>query len=86
MEIDQRIPDLSDKELERLHANAVRLSQSGSVKQREQAESLLPLVGAAMEARRTAKAALQDENKRIKAQEKADARAAAKAASNKADT
>ncbi len=85
MEIDQRIPDLSDKELERLHANAVRLSQSGSVKQREQAESLLPLVDAAMEERRTAKVALQDENKRIKAQEKADARAAAKA-SNKADT
>jgi len=78
MEIDQRIPDLSDKELESLQANAVRLAASGTPKQREQAESLLPLVGAAIEERRLAKTAAQDENRRAKAQEKANARAAAK--------
>lgn len=47
--IDQRIPDLSDKDLENLHANAVRLAQSGTQGQREQAEALLPLLGAEME-------------------------------------
>ncbi len=48
VEIDQRIPDLSDKELESLHANAVRLAASGSQLQRQQAEHLLPLLGAAL--------------------------------------
>ena len=43
MRIDQRIPDLSDKELESLQANAVRLVDSGSPIQRQQAEELLPL-------------------------------------------
>lgn len=56
MSIDQRIPDLSDKELDTLHANAVRLAQSGTVMQRQQAENLLPLIGAEMEARSQAKA------------------------------
>jgi hypothetical protein len=56
MEMDQRIPDLSDKELESLHANAVRLAQSGTQIQRQQAESLLPLISEAMETRRAARA------------------------------
>jgi hypothetical protein len=57
--IEDRIPDLTDKELERLHANAVRLAQSGTPAQREQAERLLPLVRAALEARTAARAATQ---------------------------
>jgi len=56
MEIDQRIPDLSDQELENLHANAVRLAQSGTVRQRRQAETLLPLIGAEAEKRRASRA------------------------------
>ena len=58
MSIDQRIPDLSDKELDTLHANAVRLAESGSVQQRQQADSLLPLIGAELDARSQAKAAI----------------------------
>jgi hypothetical protein len=58
LSIDQRIPDLSDKELETLHANAVRLADSGTVMQRQQADNLLPLIGAEMVTRRQAKAAI----------------------------
>lgn len=58
MSIDQRIPDLSDKELDTLHANAVRLADSGTVMQRQQADNLLPLIGAEMDTRRQAKAAI----------------------------
>jgi len=57
VEIDQRIPDLSDKELESLHANAVRLAESGSVAQKQQSERLLPLLVATLEERKLAKAA-----------------------------
>ncbi|HYD74324.1 MAG TPA: hypothetical protein VEF55_14400 [Candidatus Binatia bacterium] len=57
--MDQRLPDLSDKQLESLHANAVRLSQSGSTLQRRQAEDLLPLIGVQIETRRTARAKTQ---------------------------
>jgi peptidoglycan hydrolase CwlO-like protein len=63
VEIDQRIPDLSDKELENLHANALRLEQSGSQMQRQHAERLLPLLSAAMEERRAAKLQAQQEKK-----------------------
>ncbi|WP_395647268.1 hypothetical protein [Terricaulis sp.] len=63
--IDQRIPDLSDKELEQLHANAVRLAQSGTQVQRQRAEELLPLIGAAMEERRAARAAASGEKRRV---------------------
>jgi hypothetical protein len=64
MEMDQRIPDLSDKELESLHENAVRLAQSGTERQRQQAESLLPLIDAQLEARRAARAETQAETRR----------------------
>lgn len=57
MAIDQRLPDLSDGELESLHANAVRLAQSGAPQQRRQAEELLPLIGAVIEERRHVRAA-----------------------------
>jgi hypothetical protein len=64
MEIGDRIPGLSDKELESLQANAVRLKESGSVQQRQQAEELLPLVGAALEERKAARVATHVETRR----------------------
>lgn len=73
--IDQRIPDLSDKELEQLHANAVRLAQSGTQVQRQRAEELLPLIGAAMEERRAARAAAGGEKRRVAVRRKAVATA-----------
>lgn len=68
MRIDQRIPDLSDEELENLHANAVRLAQSGAPIQRQHAEELLPLLGAAMEERRRLRAAASTRTRRAAAQ------------------
>ncbi|MES1200426.1 MAG: hypothetical protein ABUS57_03145 [Pseudomonadota bacterium] len=64
MQIAERIPDLSDKELETLHANALRLSQSGSSMQRQAAEELLPLLGVALEERKAARLAAQAETRR----------------------
>lgn len=78
-EIDQRIPDLSEKELESLQANALRLKDSGTPKQREQAESLLPLVGAALEERRAAKAVAQAETRRAAVEKRAATKKSAKA-------
>jgi hypothetical protein len=71
MTIGDRIPDLSDKELEHLHANAVRLQASGSAIQRQQAEELLPLLGAALEQRRLARVSAQTEARRANAKKKA---------------
>jgi hypothetical protein len=68
--IEDRIPDFSDKELERLHANAVRLAQSGTPAQRERAERLLPLVRAALETRSAARAATQRETRTAMAKRK----------------
>jgi hypothetical protein len=63
MGMDQRIPDLSDKELESLHANVLRLLDSGTALQRQQAESLLPLIGAQLESRQAIKAEAQAEKR-----------------------
>lgn len=82
MEIGQRIPDLSDKELENLQANALRLAQAGTIKQKEQAESLLPMLASAMEERRAAKTAAQQETKRVNAEKRSATAKAAKAAKN----
>lgn len=78
MEIDQRIPDLSDKELENLHANAVRLAQSGSTEQQQQAEALLPLLGVALEERRVARVVAQAERRRMRTKGPAASRRDAK--------
>lgn len=51
MLIDSRIADLSDKELENLHGNAIRLAQSGTQSQKAEAERLLPIIGAEVETR-----------------------------------
>ena len=73
MGIGDRIPDLSDKELESLHTNAVRLKDAGSVQQRQQAEELLPLLGAALEERRLARVATQVETRRVNKKKKTEA-------------
>jgi hypothetical protein len=75
MEIGQRMPDLSDLELERLHANAVRLAQSGTPGQRQRAEHLLPLLGAALEQRRRERVEAQTLVRRTNARRKAVAAA-----------
>jgi hypothetical protein len=51
MKLDARIGDLSDKELEDLHGNAIRLAQSGAPAQQAEAERLLPAIGAEVERR-----------------------------------
>ena len=73
MGIEQRIPDLTDKELETLQANAVRLAQSGTVQQRQQAETLLPLIDAAMQDRRAARTKADQERRRAAPRRKAAA-------------
>lgn len=70
MAIADRIPDLSDKELEQLRHNAVRLQTSGSPAQRQQAEELLPLLGAALEERRLARVAANAKTRRANAARK----------------
>jgi hypothetical protein len=85
MGIDQRIPDLSDKELESLHANAVRLVESGSAVQRRKAEELLPLLGVALEERRVARVAAHTQTRRTNARNKAANAQGAKETSDDAD-
>jgi hypothetical protein len=70
MAIVDRIPDLSEKELESLQANALRLKDTGSVQQRQQAEELLPLLGAALEERKAARVATQAETRRANTKKK----------------
>lgn len=48
---EKRIAELSDNELHNYYNNAVRLAQSGTDAQREEALSLLPILSAAIEAR-----------------------------------
>ncbi|MET0546521.1 MAG: hypothetical protein ABWZ40_09435 [Caulobacterales bacterium] len=54
MTIQEQIPSLSDDALLSLFNNATRLAQSGSDKQRAQAEELLPQIGAALDERKEA--------------------------------
>jgi hypothetical protein len=78
MEMDERIPNLSDDELETLYANAMRLAQSDTPRQREQAERLLPLLNETREARLKARAQEQAERRRESAQRKTSAARGAK--------
>jgi hypothetical protein len=55
MTIEERIPDFTDKELENLHDNALRLSTDGKPAQQAEAARLLPIIAAAMESRRLAR-------------------------------
>jgi hypothetical protein len=51
VKIEKHLTELSDKELENLHGNAIRLAQSGTGAQRADAERMLPLVGAEVDRR-----------------------------------
>lgn len=64
---ERRISELSDKELEDYYNNAVRLAQSGTPAQREEAERLLPILGEAIQVR-----SMQE---LLRAKEKASAKA-----------
>lgn len=57
--IDDRIPQMSEAELSNLRDNATRLIASGTAPQKAEAERILPLVEAAIEASRAAKLATQ---------------------------
>jgi hypothetical protein len=63
MAIDERITSFSDKELATLHENVRRLADSGSVRQRAEAERLMPLVDAEL-AQREARAPKRAARKR----------------------
>jgi len=76
MTLADRIPELSEKELENFRANAERLKESGSAIQRQQAEELLPLLGVALEERRVARVAAQTETRRVNTEKRATARKA----------
>lgn len=83
MSIDARIPEMTDKELDNLQANAQRLAQSGSPAQKAEAARLLPIIEAASQTRRAANAVATAEKKKARQQTLADARAK-KAAAKKA--
>ncbi len=84
MSLDTRIPEMTEKELENLQANAERLVKSGSAKQQAEAERLLPLIADAMAARKVARTAELAEKKVTRAKELADARTR-RAATKKAE-
>ena len=51
----ERLPALEDDALKNLHANAQRLGQSGTTKQKTSAAALLPAIVAELDARKAAK-------------------------------
>lgn len=79
MDMNERLPTMSDAELTNLLANAERLQQSGTERQQIQAGRLMPLLTAEIEARKVAKLASMKEKRAKKVSEKKEiaARAAA---------
>lgn len=87
MQIDQRIPEMSDAELQTLHGNAIRLAASGAPAQKTEAARLLPIIDAALETRIALKRAAVAEQKTKRREAGAESRARkarAKPASSKA--
>ena len=84
MGLDARIPEMSEKELENLQANAERIIKSGGSKQQAEAERLLPLIAEAMAAKKAARTVELAEKKVTRQKDMAAARAR-KAASKKAE-
>jgi hypothetical protein len=80
MTIEERIPEFTDKELENLHDNALRLSTAGKPAQQAEAMRLLPIIAAAIETRRVARNAELAEKRRERDATLAEARAKKKAA------
>jgi len=73
--LDERIPEMSETELNNLSANAQRLLVSGSAPQKAEAERLLPLIADALVNARASKAAETATKKVARQKEMADARA-----------
>ena len=48
MSLEARIPEMSEKELENLQANAERIAKGAASKQQAEAERLLPIIAEAM--------------------------------------
>jgi hypothetical protein len=53
MPMSDKLPGLTDPELATLRSNAVRLQESGTPKQRQAADDLLPAIDAELSERRT---------------------------------
>jgi hypothetical protein len=66
MAIEERIPQMSDKELDNLLANARRLAQSGAAKQKAEAERLIPIVERAVAERKAKRAEELVETKKLR--------------------
>lgn len=73
MTIDERIPAMSDKELDNLHANALRLAQTGKPAQKVEAERLIPIVAAEIDRRRQEKDAAAEAKKAAQREARAQA-------------
>lgn len=84
MSLEARIPEMTEKELENLQANAERIAKGGASKQQAEAERLLPLIAEAMAARKIARTAELAGKKVERQKNLADARAR-KAAAKKAE-
>ena len=54
MNIEEKLPTMTDAELTSLRGNAKRLGQAGTAKQQEAAERLLPLIAAEIAGRKPA--------------------------------
>jgi len=81
--IEDRIPQLTDKELENLHDNAERISKGAASKQQAEAARLLPIIADALVERKKTRATELAEKKVVRQKDMADARAK-KAAARKA--
>jgi len=57
MDMATRIPDMADDALATLHANAVRLADGGTAKQKKAASDLLPAILTELSTRQARKAA-----------------------------
>lgn len=74
MTIEDRIPEMTDKELDNLHANATRLSTAAASKQQAEAVRLLPIIEAAMVTRKAENSVAAAEKKKVRQQSMAEAR------------
>jgi hypothetical protein len=78
MSLIERLPEMADAALGNLHANAVRLGESGTAAQRASAAKLLPALEAEIESRKAAKRQrLVDAGKARAKKKKEDAQVAA---------
>ncbi len=84
MSLAERIPEMTEKELENLQANAERIMKGGVAKQKEEAERLLPLIAEALIERKKTKLADAAEKKVTRQKDMAASRAR-RAASKKAE-